>query len=109
MHCCYSMQNEQPIKQVCGSQVKIHCRIDLHQSPGWTWDECDKKRSHQFLDQSANSQQCRKPCVIFEVQLLESKYLLHIKNAIGSICSVNLIPTDVVRIFCLMTLRYLVL
>ena len=31
---CYSVQGEQPIKQVSGPLVKFHCRIDLHQSPG---------------------------------------------------------------------------
>ena len=30
----YSMQDEQPIKQVSGSQVKFNNRIDLHQSAG---------------------------------------------------------------------------
>ena len=33
MH-CYSMQGEQPINQVSGPQVKFHCKLDLHQSPG---------------------------------------------------------------------------
>ena len=42
------MQGEQPIKQVCGPQVKFHCSIDLHQSPGWTRDECDKKKVTSF-------------------------------------------------------------
>ena len=54
---CYSMQGEQPIKQVSGPQVKFHCRIDLHQSPGAGLGMNVTKNGHS-LDQSANSQQC---------------------------------------------------
>ena len=45
---CYSMQDEQHIKLLHEPQVKFHCRIDLHQSPGldlvWLW----QKNGYQF-------------------------------------------------------------